>query len=81
MIDKKTYLTLKKEIKSICRQNVIKLCDDVQLNKEERKLLLSFYDDDSRTSTCMKLCVSENYYKTHLKTIFNKIYDYKNTFK
>ena len=41
MIDKRTYLNLKKEIKSICRQNVIKLCDDAQLNEDERKLLLS----------------------------------------
>jgi len=81
MIDKRTYLNLKKEIKNLCRQNVIKLCDDMQLNTDEKELLMSFYDDDSRTSTCMKLSIGEMYYKTHLKQIFNKIYDYKNTFK
>ena len=81
MIDKKTYLDLKKEVRSMCRVNVIKLCDDIQLNTNERKLLLSFYDDDSRTATCMKLSISEYYYKTHLKMIFTKINDYKNTLK
>ena len=81
MIDKETYLNLKKEIKSICRQNVIKLCDDMELTKEERTLLMRFYDDDSRLSTCMKLSISEFYYTRHLKMIFNKINDYKNTLK
>lgn len=80
MIDKNTYLNLKREIKCLCRKNVVRLCDEVELNNEERELLMSFYDDDSRTSTCMKLNMSEKYYKTHLKIIFNKIYDYKNTF-
>jgi len=81
MIDKRTYLDLKKEIKHMCRQNVLNICDDVQLNEDERKLLLSYYDDSSRLYTCLKLCISENYYKKHLKIILNKIYDYKNTFK
>ena len=79
MIDKNTYLNLKREIKCLCRKNVVKLCDEVELNENERKLLLSFYDDDSRTSTCMKLAISEMYYKQHLKMIMNKIHDYKNT--
>lgn len=79
MIDKTTYLNLKKEIKRLCRKNVVKLCDEVELNDNERELLMSFYDDDSRTSTCIKLSISDKYYKTHLKMIFNKIYDYKNT--
>ena len=79
MIDKNTYLSLKREIKCLCRKNVVKICDEVELNDKERELLLSFYDDDSRTSTCMKLSISELYYKQHLKMIMNKIYDYKNT--
>lgn len=81
MIDKNTYLRLKTEIKSLCRKNVVALADKVELNKEERELLLAFYDDDSKTSTCMKLHISDFYYKTHLKRIINKIHDYKNTFE
>ena len=79
MIDKKIYHDLKKEIKSLCRKNVVKLCDDVELNKKERELLLSFYDEDSRTATCIDLGISETYYNKHLKIILSKIYDYKNT--
>jgi len=79
MIDKKTYLNLKKEVRNLCRQNVIKLCDDMQLNDEEMRLLLSFYDGDSVVSTCMKLSIGTRYYQTHMNTLFNKIYDYKNT--
>ena len=79
MIDKKIYHDLKKVIKCLCRRNVIKICDEVELNDEERDLLMSFYEDDSRTTTCMKLSISETYYNKHLKMILNKIYDYKNT--
>ena len=79
MLDKKGYLNLKKEIKFMCRTNVLKLCDDIQLNDEERKLLLYFYDGKSRIQTCMEMCISITYYTEHLKIIFNKINDYKNT--
>lgn len=79
MIDKKIYHDLKKVIKCLCRKNVIKLCDEVELNNEERKLLMSFYDGNSRTTTCIDLGISETYYNKHLKIILSKIYDYKNT--
>ena len=81
MLNKKEYLNLKKEIKCLCRKNVIKLCDEMNLNKEERILLLSFYDGKSRIETSLDLHVSIEYYTEHMKVLFNKIYDYKNTFK
>lgn len=79
MIDKQTYLSLKREIKCLCRVNVLKLCDDMQLNTEERELLLSFYDGKTRTRVCYDMSISEVYYKTHMKMLFSKIYNYKNT--
>lgn len=79
MIDKNTYLNLKREIKHLCRKNVIALCDDMGLNEKERELLLCFYDDKTIVQTCMELGISSMYYNRHLKLIFSKINDYKNT--
>lgn len=79
MLDKKTYLNLKKTIKCMCRKNVLKLCDDMELNKEERDLLMYFYDGKTRIQTCIELSISETYYKNHMKILFTKINDYKNT--
>ena len=81
MIDKKEYLALKREIKCLCRANVVKLCNDMELNTEERTLLLSFYDGKSRTRVCYDMAISDVYYKTHMKKLFSKIKDYKNTFE
>lgn len=81
MIDKKTYLQLKREIKCLCRANVIKLADDMQLNTEEKELLLAFYDGKTRTRVCYDMSISTTYYREHMKLLFSKIHDYKNTFK
>lgn len=81
MLDRREYLNLKKEIKSLCRKNVVALCDEMGLNEEERNLLLYFYDGKSRIETSIDLHVSIEYYSQHMKMLFNKIYDYKNTFK
>lgn len=79
MMDKKTYHDLKRNIKSMCRKNVLKLCDDMELNDEERNFLMYFYDGKTRVEVCMSLSISITYYRTRMKNIFEKIYDYKNT--
>lgn len=81
MIDKKEYLALKREIRCLCRANVIKLCDDMQLNTEERDLLISFYEGKLRTRVCYDMAISRTYYADHMKLLFSKIKDYKSTFK
>ena len=81
MLDKKTYLDLKKEVKCLCRKNIIILCDEMGLNEEERQLLMYFYDGKTKVQTCMDLCISPTYYHNHMKILFTKINDYKNTFK
>lgn len=79
MLDKTTYLNLKKEIKYMCRKNVLRLCKDMELNEEERQLLLYFYSGKSKVQTCLELCISATYYTEHMKILFSKINDYKNT--
>ncbi len=81
MLNKREYLNLKKEIKCLCRKNVLKLCEDMELNEEEKEILLYFYDGKSRARTCIDLCISSTYYSEHMKILFNKIHDYKNTLK
>ena len=79
MIDKNTYLNLKTEIKHLCRKNIIELCDNMELNQEERQLLINFYDNKSRIQTCMEMGMSQDTYTTHMKLLFTKIHNYKNT--
>lgn len=81
MLDKKSYLSLKKEIRFLCRKNVVALCDNMELNEEERVLLMNFYDGKSEIETCMELSVSHKYYLSHMRMLFAKINDYKNTFE
>ena len=80
MIGKKEYLQLKREIKCLCRANVVKLCNDMELNTEDKELLLAFYDGKTRTRVCYDMSISTTYYGDHMKLLFSKIYDYKNTF-
>lgn len=79
MIEKKLYLQLKRDIRCLCRPNLIKLCDDMGLNDTERKLLLDFYENKSVTQTSMELHISETTYNKYMKSLFCKINDYKNT--
>lgn len=79
MINKELYLQLKKEIKCLCRKNVVKMCDDMELNETERTLLLDFYDNKTVTHTSINLCISQKTYSKYMRTLFSKIHDYKNT--
>lgn len=81
MIDKNTYLNLKREIRYMSRNNVLKLCDEMMLNKEERVLLLNFYDNETVIHTCMELSFGSTTYNKKIKSLFTKIYNYKNTLK
>ena len=46
MIDKKTYLEMKRYIKCLSRKNIVDICDEIELTQIERNLLLRFYDGD-----------------------------------
>ena len=79
MIDRKTYLNLKREIKDTPRVFVVKLCEDMMLNTEEKTLLMNMYDNKSVIQTCMELSFSEFTYNYKMKKLFTKINNYKNT--
>ena len=79
MIDKKLYIQLKKEVRCLCRKNLLKMCEDMELNNFEKDLLLDFYDNKTVVEICMKHNINKNSYIRYIKNIFNKIYDYKNT--
>lgn len=81
MLDKKTYLDLKREIRYLCKKNVIKLCDDMELTEDERTLLMHFYNNDSKNKTCMEMNIGTTTYSKYMKVLFTKINDYKNTLK
>lgn len=79
MIDKKTYLQMKKDLKCLCRRDLSELCDEMELNDFEKKLLLKFYNGDKVPKICMDLCISQGMFTIYLKTVFSKIHHYKNT--
>ena len=79
MLEKKEYLPMKRDIKCLCRKNLIKLCDDMELNETERTMLIDFYDGQMIQYTCMNLCITAPTYNKYMRTLFCKIKDYKNT--
>lgn len=81
MIDKNTYLNLKREIRYLSYNNLLELCDSMKLDTEERQMLIDFYQKKKAIHTCMELGISQNTYTNHMKIIFTKIYNYKNTLK
>ncbi len=81
MIDKNTYLNLKREIRYLSYNNLLELCDSMKLDTEERQMLIDFYQKKKAIHTCMELGISQNTYTNYMKIIFTKIYNYKNTLK
>lgn len=79
MIDKSTYIQMKRDIKCLCRKDLLDLCDEMELTQIERNLLLRFYDGDMVQSVCMDMCISRPTYTKYMKTLLSKIYYYKNT--
>ena len=79
MIDKNTYLNLKREIRYLSYNNILELCDNMKLDKEERQLLIDYYKKKKAIQTCMETNISPNTYTNHMKILFTKIYNYKNT--
>jgi len=81
MIDKNTYLQLKKEIRCYPCNHVLDLCDSMKLNEYEKQLLMNFYNKEKVVHTCMDMGMTSMTYTKHLKEILTKFYNYKNTLK
>lgn len=81
MIDRNSYINLKHEIRYMAKPDVLKLCDDMMLDNEERTLLINFYDNRMVISTCMELSFGTTTYNKKIKALFTKIHNYKNTLR
>ncbi len=81
MIDRQTYFNLKREIKLFSYNNIVRLCDEMNLEQNERDLLLDFYKDKTQTQVCMERGMCPTTYSKRMKMLFTKIYNYKNTLK
>lgn len=81
MIERNEYFNLKKEIRILSYNNILKLCEEMGLDEEERILLINFYRNKSRVQTCMEIGMSFDTYTKHMKLLFSKINNYKNTLK
>lgn len=80
MISKEDYIRLKRDIRCMCYSSIEELCNNAKLNEEEKELLLHFYNKDTRTEVCLKMCISVKYYTSHMKMLFSKIKDYLKTY-
>ena len=73
MICKSDYLKLKKYLRLQSKVQIKDLISTLELNDNESKLLLSWYDGDKVIKTCMENYISEDTYTSYLKKIFSKI--------
>lgn len=76
MICKSDYLKLKKYLRLQSKVQIKDLISTLELNENETKLLLSWYDGDKVIKTCMENYISEDTYTSYLKKIFSKICNY-----
>ena len=81
MIDKETYFNLKSEIRLTPYTSIIKLCEEMNLDDEEQRLLLDFYKGKKVIQICMESAMCPNTFTYRLKKLLTKIYNYKNTLK
>ena len=81
MLSKKEYLDLKHEVKNMCRKNVLLMISDMGLSEEESTLLLRIYDNDTKVAISLDMNITERALTKRTRKLFEKINDYKNTFK
>lgn len=80
MINKQEYLDTKREIKCLCRPNILKIANNMELSEYEKELLINMYDGKTKVQTCMEKNISASKYNDDMKILINKIYNYKNTY-
>lgn len=76
MIKRKDYFEIKHNIKSMCRDNVLELCEAVGLNEYETKLIMHVNRDSTRVSTAMDMGTCTSKISKDLRKIMTKIDDY-----
>lgn len=78
MIDKDSYFSLKKYLKTLSRPQIEELCENIKFNDKERKLFVSWYNGDTVVKICMDNYICKNSYTNAFKAICSKIYNYLN---
>lgn len=76
MINKSDYHKLKKYLRVQPKVQILHFIDAIQLNDEEAKLLISWYNGDTVVKTCMEHYICQDTYTNHLKKVFSKICNY-----
>ena len=76
MINKSDYHKLKKYLKTQPKVQILHFIDSIQLNDEESKILLSWYNGDTRVKMSMDNYICDDTCTCYLKKIFSKIYNY-----
>lgn len=75
-MNKNEYLALKKYIKTLCKDSVIELSQNVGLTQYDTDLLLYLNSDTGRIQTSLLLGICERKYTKDLKLCLGKVYDY-----
>lgn len=70
------YFETKKYIKSLCKDSVVELCNNVGLNEYESQLILHINRDSTRVYTAMSVGVCESKISKDNKKIMTKIFDH-----
>lgn len=73
---RKDYFETKRYIKSLCKGNILELCDDVGLNNYETKLIIHINKDSTRIQTALDVGVCESKISKDNKKIMTKIFDH-----
>lgn len=79
MLDTKSYLGMKRQMKCICLKEAENLAKEMKLNEYDKHLLLDLVNNTMSVETCMTLGISNKKYARDLKLLLTKIYNYKNT--
>lgn len=79
MLNKESYLDLKRQLKCICRKDVEDLAKEMKLNDYDKQLLLDISSCKTRMQTCLEMNISESKYRLDAHNLLTKIYNYKNT--
>lgn len=76
MIKRKDYFEIKHNIKGMCRDNVLELCEAVGLNEYETKLIMHINRDSTRVYTSFDMGICQSKVSKDLRKIITKIDDY-----
>lgn len=76
MIKRTDYFKIKHDIREMCKDTVLELCDKVGLNEYETNLVIHINKDDTRVCTALNMGTCTSKISKDLKRVIAKINDY-----